>query len=335
MTELVLEGSVRARACANIAVIKYWGKAPDRRPQDANLPAVPSLSLTLDRLWSESTVCFDPESTGDSLSLDGMALGGDRLARAAAVLDRVRELGDLAAPFRVESVNHVPTAAGLASSASGMAALAAAAARCAGLGLGIEALSALARIGSGSAARSIHGGWVSWDGPEAQQVASAEHWDVAMAVAILDAGPKDVGSREGMNRSRDTSPFYAAWVQNAQRLHEEGVEALLTRDLPRLVTAMEASTLRMHAVAMTSDPPVIYWTPQTWALLAKVRTLRESSGLECGFTMDAGPNVKVLCRGGDVEHVAEVLRREAGVQEVLVCRPGGPVAVEVQGRAGS
>ncbi|MEC9071118.1 MAG: hypothetical protein VX938_02010, partial [Myxococcota bacterium] len=116
MTELVLDGEVRARACANIAVIKYWGKAPDRRPQDANLPAVPSLSLTLDKLWSETTVAFDPESASDSLTLNGEPLGGERLARASSVLDRVRELGDLAAPFRVQSVNHVPTAAGLASS---------------------------------------------------------------------------------------------------------------------------------------------------------------------------------------------------------------------------
>ncbi|MEC9071652.1 MAG: diphosphomevalonate decarboxylase, partial [Myxococcota bacterium] len=185
---------------------------------------------------------------------------------------------------------------------------------------------------SGSAARSIHGGWVSWDGPEARQVAAADHWDVAMVVAILNAGPKDVGSRDGMNLSRDTSPFYASWVQNAQRLHEEGTEALLTRDLPRLITAMEASTLRMHAVAMTSEPSVIYWTPQTWAVLNRVRALRSSEGLCCGFTMDAGPNVKVLCRTEDAAGIAETLGQQPGVQETLVCRPGGAVQVEVQGR---
>ena len=170
MSELVVDGAVEARANVNIALIKYWGKAPSDHPADANLPAVPSLSLTLDGLYTITRVRFAPEAEADRVMLNGQVLDPQSTARARIVLDRVRTLADVAAPFLVESVNHVPTAAGLASSASSMAALAAAAARCAGLDLAPEALSAVARVGSGSASRSVFGGWAAWEGPQAWQV---------------------------------------------------------------------------------------------------------------------------------------------------------------------
>ncbi|MGM0575614.1 MAG: diphosphomevalonate decarboxylase [Myxococcota bacterium] len=328
MTELVLSGSVTARAGVNIALVKYWGKAPARSPLDANLPAVPSLSLTLDELGTETTARFDPSLDDDVVVLDGSPLAEGAMGRAGPVLDRVRELADVASPFRVESTNHVPTAAGLASSASGMAALAAATARCAGLDLAPAELSAVARLGSGSASRSVFGGWAAWDGPGARPVAPRAHWDVALVVAVVDAGPKPVGSRAAMERTRETSPYYAPWVTQARALFDEGVDAVERRDLEALIEIMEVSTMRMHASAFAARPPVRYWKPSSLAVVEAVETLR-GEGVLCGWTMDAGPNVKVLTAGEDADRVAEALRVVTGVRDVLTCRPGDGVRVRV------
>ncbi|MDP6946142.1 MAG: diphosphomevalonate decarboxylase, partial [Myxococcota bacterium] len=193
---LVLDGVVTARAGVNIALIKYWGKAPARGPHEANLPACPSLSLTLDGLGTETRARFAPDADDDVVILDGAALSGPGLDRMRPVLDRVRLLADVAAPFFVETTNSVPTAAGLASSASGAAALAAATARCAGLAVSDGALSAIARLGSGSGSRSIFGGWAAWDGPEARPLHPPNHWDVAIVVAMISTARKAISSRD-------------------------------------------------------------------------------------------------------------------------------------------
>jgi diphosphomevalonate decarboxylase len=329
MSELVLQGSVLAHANVNIALIKYWGKAPERGAWEQNLPAVPSLSLTLDGLGSETRVRFAPDATDDLLILDGKTLEGAALARSRPILDRVRDLADVAAPFHVESVNHVPTAAGLASSASGAAALAAGAARCAGLELSLEELSALARLGSGSASRSVFPGWATWEGPHAQGVAGVDHWDVSLVVALIDSGQKSISSREAMNRTARTSPLYSGWVASARAEFDAGFAAVRARDMGALCAAMERSTLRMHASAMGADPPVLYWKPASVAIIEVVRGLREG-GVACGWTMDAGPNVKVLCARESAEQVREAIQRVAGVSKVLVCAPGAGVRVHVE-----
>jgi diphosphomevalonate decarboxylase len=329
MSELVLQGSVLAHANVNIALIKYWGKAPERGAWEQNLPAVPSLSLTLDGLGSETRVRFAPDATDDLLILDGKTLEGAALARSRPILDRVRDLADVAAPFHVESVNHVPTAAGLASSASGAAALAAGAARCAGLELNLEELSALARLGSGSASRSVFPGWATWEGPHAQGVAGVDHWDVSLVVALIDSGQKSISSREAMNRTARTSPLYSGWVASARAEFDAGFAAVQARDMGALCAAMERSTLRMHASAMGADPPVLYWKPASVAIIEVVRGLREG-GVACGWTMDAGPNVKVLCARESAEQVREAIQRVAGVSKVLVCAPGAGVRVHVE-----
>ena len=328
MSELVLGGRVTARAQVNIALVKYWGKAPARGPDEANLPAVPSLSLTLDGLGSVTSVRFAPERTSDRVVLDGVALEGPALAQSVALLHRVRELADVASAFEVDSTNTVPTAAGLASSASGMAALAAASARCAGLDLTPEDLSEVARIGSGSAARSVFGGWAAWDGPSARSVASQDHWDVSLIVALVDAGAKPIGSRDAMIRTAQTSPLYAGWVAQAQASFDQALKALEARDLPALADAMESSTLRMHGAAMGATPPIVYWRPASLAVVEAVRAQRADHGVPCGWTMDAGPNVKVLCESGDASAIAERLGAVPGVLDVLVCRPGAGVQVE-------
>ncbi len=321
-----------ARACSNIALIKYWGKASARAAEDANLPACPSLSLTLDGLGTETRARFAPDASDDCVVLDGATLAGPGLDRMRPVLDRVRQLADVAAPFHVDTTNSVPTAAGLASSASGAAALAAATARCAGLQLTDGALSALARLGSGSGSRSVFGGWAAWDGSEARQLHPPEHWDVVIVVALVSAARKGISSREGMRRTASTSPLFGPWVETAQEAFDAATTALATRNLPALVEAMEISTMRMHASAMGAVPPILYWKPASLAVIQRVRDLRDD-GVLCGWTMDAGPNVKVLCRAADASAVAEVLATIDGVGSTLVCRPGPGVVVTVDGEA--
>lgn len=320
--------AVTARAGVNIALIKYWGKAPARGPEDLNLPAVPSLSLTLDGLYTETTARFAPDLASDRIVLDGVELDAAATRRARPVLDRVRELGDLASPFDVVSTNHVPTGAGLASSASGMAALAAATARLAGLELSPGGLSAIARGGSGSASRSIFEGFAAWEGPEARAVAPASHWDLRLVVAVVDAGPKDTSSRDAMGRTSRTSPYHAGWVSQARGLFDEGLAAVLRRDLPALAEVMELSALRMHAAAMAARPPVLYWRATSLAAIEAVRALN-AAGTVAGWTMDAGPNVKVLVESADAERVRDALLVVPGVERVLICAPGPGVATDV------
>lgn len=334
MSELVVDGAVEARANVNIALIKYWGKAPSDHPADANLPAVPSLSLTLDGLYTITRVRFAPEAEADRVMLNGQVLDPQSTARARIVLDRVRTLADVAAPFLVESVNHVPTAAGLASSASSMAALAAAAARCAGLDLAPEALSAVARVGSGSASRSVFGGWAAWEGPQAWQVASADHWDVAVVLAVIATSPKSVSSRDAMNRTARTSPLYRGWVTQAPETFRAGLDAVERRDFAALVSAMERSTLRMHAAALGAEPPILYWEPPTLAVLRAVEQARRD-GVACGFTMDAGPNVKVFCPAPLVDEIVRRLTEIPGVTHTFVARPGAGVQVRLVPQEGS
>lgn len=329
MSGLIIDGSVTARAGVNIALVKYWGKAPGRGPQDLNLPAVPSLSLTLEEPWTETTVRFDPEAEEDSFVLDGEQLGEASLAQARPVLERVRELASVRAPFAVESVNRVPTAAGLASSASGMAALAVAALRCAGLEGDLGLASRVARLGSGSAARSVFGGWVAWEGREARQVAPPEQLDVIFVVAILDAGPKPLSSRAAMLRTASTSPYYAGWVEQARHGFDEALDALDRKDLGRLIAAMEASTLRMHACAMAARPAILYWQPGSVSVIRAVERLREK-GLVCGWTMDAGPNVKVLCARHDASTVVAELKRIDDIRSILLSGPGGGTTATVR-----
>ena len=242
MNDLILRGSVTAHANVNIALIKYWGKAPERGAWQQNLPAVPSLSLTLDGLRSKTTVRFAPDASQDRIVLDGAELSAEAVERSMPILDRVRELADLASPFHVESTNEVPTAAGLASSASGAAALAAAAARCAGLSLSLQELSALARLGSGSACRSVYPAWAAWDGECARPIADQDHWDVALVIAIIDSGPKALGSRAAMNRTARTSPLYPGWVASARSDFDAGLAAVNARDLGALASAMEVNS---------------------------------------------------------------------------------------------
>ncbi|NNE17033.1 MAG: diphosphomevalonate decarboxylase, partial [Myxococcales bacterium] len=226
-----------------------------------------------------------------------------------------------------------PTAGGLASSASGFAALAAAATRATGQELDLTRLSALARRSSASAARSVFGGFVELaagapgeDGLAARPIAPPGHWDLRLVVAITAAGPKFVGSTEAMERSRTTSPFYDAWVASAPRWCDAVKQAIHDRDLELLGTAMEQSTLSFHCCAITSQPSTLYWSPATIAAFQTVTHLR-ASGVPVWSTMDAGPHVKALCEAVDATRVADALKQTPGVLRVLFTTPGSGIEV--------
>ena len=321
--------SVTARAGTNIALVKYWGK----RDKELNLPAAGSLSLTLGHFGSETTVRFAPDAEdpagGDRIIFDGAPAEPRFAARVRRFIDLVREESQVGLPAEVITHNQMPTAAGLASSASGFAALALAASRAAGLKLSLAELSVLARRGSGSAARSIFGGFVEMVAGQgldsyaacAQPLLPAEAWDVRLVVAITAEGPKAIGSTEAMERTEQTSPYYAGWLQSVQEDLVAARSATLARDLSTLGQIAERNALRMHACAMAADPPILYWNCATMAAMETVRRLR-TAGTQAFFTIDAGPHVKVLCTNHDVASVEPALTATPGVLRTLVLAPG-------------
>lgn len=322
-----------AKACANIALAKYWGKSDDA----LNLPAVPSVSVTLDALVTETTVARDESLAGDDVVIDGAR--DDKAARkVTALLDLVRaragvSLDDPRRFARVSSENHFPAASGLASSASGFAALTAAGARAYGASLSLEELSALARRGSASAARSLFGGFVELpagvpgDGSlAARMLHPPSWWDVRVVIALVTKAPKAVASRDGMRETARTSPYWSAWLACSPGYAHAVKEAIAQRDLEALGSTMEASTFAMHASAWAAVPAVRYVRGVTLDVLDRVEALRRA-GTGAWATMDAGPHVKVLCAAGDAERVAAALRDAPGVIDVRVASPGDGVVV--------
>jgi diphosphomevalonate decarboxylase len=324
-----MQGIATARAHVNIALVKYWGK----RDEALFLPTNGSLSLTLDGLFTTTTVAFEPALAADAFVRDGAEPGGEEARKVFAFLDRVRALAGSSVRARVVSRNDVPTAAGLASSASGFAALAAAASRAAGLSLDEAALSRLARQGSGSACRSVFGGFVEWrrgmrpDGLDSHGVplAPPAHWDVRLVVTRLSDARKDRSSRDGMRDTVRTSPLYPGWLASVEQDLAEARAAIAARDLEALGTVAERSALKMHATTLGAQPPFTYWQPATVAVMQAVWDLRRA-GEPAWLTIDAGPNVKVLTTPEAEPRVAAALAAVPGVSGLVRCAPGPGVS---------
>ncbi len=324
-----------ARACSNVALVKYWGKVDEVR----RVPATGSLSITLAGLTTETTVAFSNRDEPDLIVLDGRPVGGREAARVSAFLDLIRgasvQQDRPVGAASVRSVNYFPTAAGLASSASGFAALAAATVRAAGMDTDPDTLASLARLGSASAARSIHGGFVElvpfqraggdWDARTAR-VATEEHWDLRVLVSVIDSRYKPIGSTPAMARTSATSPYYGAWLDSWGADLTECREAIAGRDLERLASVAEHSALKLHALTTTSRPPMQFFRGPSLEVMHAVWDLR-SSGTLCAFTADAGPNIKVLCSPDDEERVRSALTSVNGVQTVQATTVGGPVEI--------
>lgn len=319
------DGSATAWAGTNIALVKYWGK----RPGPLNLPAAGSLSLTLADLGTRTSVQFRQGAGIDTVVLNGQPADAAFAARTSQFLNLIRAQAGLVGSAHVQTENTIPTAAGLASSASGFAALALAASEAAGLQLTPTELSRLARQGSGSAARSIFGGFVQMhagvldSGADAfaQQLLPPSAWDLRLVVALTAKGAKALGSTEAMRQTAATSPFYPAWVASVPNDLNEAQAAIARRDLEHLGRITERSCLRMHACALASDPGILYWNPVTLAAMQTVRELR-AQGTAVFFTIDAGPHVKALCRAADAPAVQQALAQVPGVLQTLAAQPG-------------
>lgn len=281
-----------ARAHANIALIKYWGK------KDANLrlPLMNSLSLTLNELYT--TTSFEIHDGPDEFCLNGQLQDAAHSKRVFAYVHRLQKMFAVSGHFVIKSENHVPTSAGLASSSSAFAALAGAFAQAYGLDLDKKTLSRLARLGSGSASRSVYGGFSEWQqGSDLTSVAvpvpASPNLDIAMLVVELNTAKKKTSSTNGMVQAQ-TSPFYQTWLdRNAEEITAMK-KALEAGDLDTVGRLAELNASEMHAINLTAQPGFTYFEPATIAVLKYVHELR-AQGFSCYYTMDAGPNVKVIC----------------------------------------
>lgn len=315
-----------ARANSNIAFIKYWGNADEA----LRLPMNPSLSMNLDGLYTETTVRWHDAAT-DTLTINGEAANAKAAQRVSQHLDAVRARLGLDARADVVSANNFPMGAGIASSAASFAALTVAAVAAAGATLDERELSCLARLGSGSASRSVPTGFVEWttgtthEESYAFTVAPRDHWALVDVVALVSAGHKDVGSREG-HTSAPMSEFQAARVATAQARLDACKAALLDRDFAAFATVVEHDSDMMHAVMMTSKPPLFYWLPASLAAMDAVRRMR-ADGLNVCYTLDAGPNVHCLCTAEDADAVEAAVAQIPGVQGVLRAAVGGGAVV--------
>ncbi|HEX2995616.1 MAG TPA: diphosphomevalonate decarboxylase, partial [Anaerolineales bacterium] len=295
------------------------------------IPSNGSISMNLEGLYTRTTVSFQPSLPFDELIINGHEVTGTGLKRISEVLDIIRNMAGIRDRAEVLSENNFPSGTGIASSASAFAALALAGSRAAGLSLSERELSRLARRGSGSAARSIPGGFVEWQAGTndedsfAFSIAEPGHWDLVDCVAIVSTAHKKTGSSEG-HAITDTSPLQAARVTDAPRRLEICRRAILERDFNTFASIVELDSDMMHGIMMTSTPALHYWKPASLDVMNCARQWR-AEGMQVCYTVDAGPNIHVICREAEAQSIEQKLRVIQGISNVLVARPGGPARI--------
>ncbi|MCH8337436.1 MAG: diphosphomevalonate decarboxylase [Chloroflexi bacterium] len=310
----------------NIALIKYWGN----RDNELRIPANGSISLTLAGLENRMTVQFDAKFETDTLMINGKSAAPYMLERASRHLDLMRRQAGIDAGARVESVTNIPLGAGIASSAAAYAALTLAAASALGLELDQRALSRIARRGSASAARSIYGGFVELVAGDAdhssfaKQIVPADHWQIIDLIVLVDEDIKHTGSTSG-HALAASSPLQQSRIVDAPRRLKVCLKAILNRDFESLAQIVERDSDMMHAIMMTSEPPLHFWNGDTLQIMAAVRDLR-AQGVSVCYTVDAGPNVHCLCLPGSEADALQALT-DAGKRPWRVLRGHpGPAA---------
>ncbi|MFN8404001.1 MAG: diphosphomevalonate decarboxylase [Anaerolineales bacterium] len=321
-----------AEAHPNIAFIKYWGN----RDNKLRLPMNGSLSMNLDGLTTRTTVSFQPSLPFDELVINGHEVAGAGLQRVSQILDLIRAMGNIKDRAEVLTENNFPSGAGIASSASAFAALALAGSKAAGLDLNERELSRLARRGSGSASRSIPGGFVEWQAGATDEdsfafsIAPSQHWNLVDLIAVVSAAHKKTGSTEG-HAVAPTSPLQAARVDDAPRRLDICRAAILEKDFNSFASIVELDSDMMHAVMMTSAPALHYWKPASLAVMEAVRAWR-ADGLPVCYTVDAGANVHVITVESEAHAVEKNLRAINGVNDVLVAQAGGAAKIVKNGK---
>lgn len=314
--------STTAIAHPNIAFIKYWGN----RDNELRLPVNGSISMNLDGLFTKTTVAFN-SSKQDTLLINNDEVKGKGLERVVYILDIMRKLANITEKAEVTSENNFPAGAGIASSAAAFAALALSASTAAGLNLSESELSKLARRGSGSASRSIPGGFVEWQmgigeaDSFAFSIADVNHWNLVDCIAVVNSAHKKTGSTEG-HALAGTSPLQDARVADTTRRLDICRNAILKKDFEAFANIIEHDSDMMHSVMMTSTPPLMYWQAATVEIFHQVREWR-SKGLPVGYTVDAGANVHVLCLGEYAKEVEKRLSELPGVEKILTAQTGG------------
>ena len=319
----------KARAYTNIALIKYWGK----KNEALILPMNNSLSLTLDAFYTETEVIFSDSYIADEFYLDDTLQDEKATKKVSQFLDLFRKEAGISLKASVISQNFVPTAAGLASSASGLAALAGACNTALKLGLDDLSLSRFARRGSGSACRSIFGGFVEWEKGHDDSSSYAKpvpsdsfEDDLAMVFILINDQKKEVSSRNGMRRTVETSSFYQGWLDSVEGDLYQLKQAIKTKDFQLLGETMERNGLKMHGTTLAAQPPFTYWSPDSLKAMDAVRQLRKQ-GIPCYFTMDAGPNVKVLVENSHLSEVQETFTKLFSKEQVITAHAGPGIAI--------
>lgn len=319
--------SATAQAPSNIAFVKYWGKTDHQ----LTLPQNSSISMSLDSLHTTTTVTFSDEYMSDEVWIaapheQSQQVVGSKASRVTQHLDRIRQLNQETRKAKVISTNNFPSGVGIASSASAFAALTLATTSALNMNLTPTELSRLTRLGgSGSATRSIMGGYVEWlagddQSSVAQQLFPESYWQLSDVIAIISTAEKKVSSLEG-HELAETSPFYQPRLADLPRRLKVVRTALKQKDLTLLGSELEPEALSLHTVAMTCSPPVFYPMTETFWLLDELRAWR-AEGIEVYGTMDAGPNVHCICHANDTTKIKEKLQQLPYVQQVLLARAG-------------
>lgn len=324
-----------AIANSNIALTKYWGK----RDSGLFLPMNSSISMTLDKLFTKTTVEFSEKYSIDEFWLDGKRFAsGEEFLEVKRFMDLLRKKFGSKLNARIFSKNNFPTAAGLASSASGFAALALAGATALGQNLSAKDLSIIARQGSGSACRSCDGGFVEWlkgeksDGSDsyAKQIASSKHWkDFRMIATIVSTAEKKIKSRAGMAQTVSNCPLYKGWIESIELDNVGMRKGILEKNFSTVGKIAEYNCLKMHATMISTKPPMLYWQPATISIIREIFSMREE-GIEAYFTIDAGPQVKVLCLEKNCKKIEKRLNKIHGVKETHACRAGEKPKLETK-----
>ncbi|MBZ0263612.1 diphosphomevalonate decarboxylase [bacterium] len=314
---------VRAKAHSNIALIKYWGKLAE----ETNSPATPSISLTLDALTTTTDIKNVDEQ--DSFEINGNPVDDVSRKNLKDYLEIWRRKGYLQSNYSISSQNNFPTKAGLASSASGYAALATGLNHFAPSPRSKLELSSLARMGSGSAARSIFGGIVALppgSEPEGQILVPKDEVPWGMVIALVEESAKRHGSRSGMIHTNSSSPYHQSWVKQGNEDYSQMLRNIQRLDLEAVGELMEANTLAMHANMIAARPPLLYWNSISFTLINLALEWR-ASGLQTYVTLDAGPNVIFLADKSDLSSIAKKAEAIPGVIRTITCLPGGDAEV--------
>jgi diphosphomevalonate decarboxylase len=314
-----------AIAHPNIAFIKYWGNLDD----DLRLAANSSLSMNLGALETRTNVAFisDGSLSSDTLTINDQPASGAALQRVTTFLDVARDMADIHLPARVTSASNVPMGAGIASSASAFAALALAASQALQLPMTEPALSRLARRGSGSACRSVPGGFVEWQAGTSDQdsfafsIAPAGHWELVDCITVIEDQHKQHGSTAG-HALAATSPLQEARLADAPRRLDLCRQAIMQKDFEALASVVEQDSNLMHAVMMTSQPALFYWAPLSLTIMKLVPAWRRS-GIPVCYTFDAGANAHIITTRDFASTVASKLGELDSIKQTIISGVGG------------